>query len=180
LTAISSPDSFSSEQPLVYPEAARRPGAALDYFFMRRRSAAIGEQFWNAVARGWPGFNPIERTRWARLFSRYKSYWTPDILPPEDRAFYDELPEEFTAYRGQNGVELAASGSYTLSREVAQGYALGRRNISYSDPTILSLRVMKTHVALAFTARDEEEIVLFSAQSSNLSLEAIRAARVTH
>jgi hypothetical protein len=39
---------------------------------------------------------------------------------------------------------------------------------------------MKTHVALAFTARDEEEIVLFSAQSSNLSLEAIHAARVTH
>ena len=180
MTAISSPESFSPEQPLLYPEAAPRPGAALDYFFMRRRSAAIGEQFWNAVARGWPGFNPIERTRWARLFSRYKPYWTPDILSPEDRAFYDELPEDFTAYRGQNGVELAAGGSFTLSLDVAQGYALGRRNISYSDPTIVSLRVMKKHVALAFTARDEDEIVLFSAHSSNVRLEAIQAARVTH
>lgn len=180
MTAISSPESFSPEQPLRYPEGAPRPGAALDYFFMRRRSAAIGEQFWNAVARGWAGFNPIERTRWARLFSRFKPYWTPDILSPEDRAFYDELPDEFTAYRGQNGVELAAGGSFTLSRDVAHGYALGRRNISYSDPTIVSLRVAKTHVALAFTARDEDEIVLFSAHSSDVRPEAVEAALVTH
>ena len=180
MTAISSSDLFLPEQASVYREAAQRPSAVLDYFFMRRRSAAIGEQFWNVVARQWPGFNPIERTRWARLFTRFKSYWTPDILSPEDRAFYDGLPDDFTAYRGQNGAELAAAGSFTLSRDVAHRYALGRRNISYSEPTIVSLRVMKKHVALAFTARDEDEVVLFSAHCAELRLEAIQAPHVTH
>ncbi len=180
MTAVSLPDPRSPQPPLAFPEATRRPGAALDHFFMRRRSAAIGERFWNFVAGQWPGFNPIERTRWVRLFSRYQSYWTPDILSPADRAFYDELPDEFTAYRGQNGAELAVGGSFTLSREVARGYAMGRRNISYCDPTVVSLRVVKKDVALALTARDEKEIVLFPAVWSNVRLEARRRARVRH
>jgi hypothetical protein len=179
LTAILSPDAYSSDA-LVFPEATQRPGVVLDYFFMRRRSAAIGEQFWNVVAGGWADFNLIERTRCVRLFSRYQSYWTPDILSPEDRAFYDSLADEFTAYRGQNGVELATGGSFTLSEAVAHRYALGRRNVRYVDPTILSLRVAKKDVALALTARDEEEIVLFPAVWSNVRLKARHPARVTH
>ncbi|MGD0642689.1 MAG: hypothetical protein ABSC22_18270 [Roseiarcus sp.] len=180
MTAIFSPELYSSNQPLVFPDAAPRPGVALDYFFMRRRTATIGEQFWNVVARGWAGFNPFERTRCARLFSRYRSYWMPDILSPEDRALYDELPDEFTVYRGQNGVELAAGGSFTLSKEIAQSHALGRRAVRYADPTILSLRVSKKDVALALTARDEDEVVLFPIQSIALRLEASHPARVTH
>jgi hypothetical protein len=179
LTVHSFPDLYALEPPLVLPEPTRRPGAALDHFSMRRRSAAIGEQFWNFVARQWPGFNPIERTRWARLFARYRPYWTPDCLSPEDRAFYAKLTDEFTAYRGQNGVELAAGGSFTLSKEIARGYALGRRAISFADPTVLALRVAKSDVALAIAARDEEEIVLFPALRSHARPEALRA-RVTH
>ena len=110
MTAILSPNAYPAD-PLLFPEAPPRPGVALDYFFMRRRTATIGEQFWNVVAKGWAGFNAIERTRCTRLFSRYRSYWTPDILSHEDRAFYDNLADEFAAYRGQNGVELAAGGS---------------------------------------------------------------------
>jgi hypothetical protein len=180
LTAIPSPDLYSSNQPLAFPGATPRPGVALDYFFMRRRSTAIGEQFWNVVAGGWAGFNPIERMRCARLFSRYRFYWTPDILSPEDRAFYDKLPDEFTAYRGQNGAELAGGGAFTLSEDVARRCALGRRNFRYPDPTILSLRVMKKEVALAFAARDGEEIVLFPVLWNNARLEGRRTARVIH
>ena len=180
LTVISFPDPCALERPPVFAEPARQPGATLDHFSMRRRSATIGEQFWNVVARQWPGFNPIERTRWARLFCRFRSYWTPDFFSPEDRAFYDTLPDEFTAYRGQNGVELAAAGSFTLSKDVARGYALGRRAISYSDPTVLALRVAKTDVALAIAARDEEEIVLFPALRGHARLEALYRARITH
>ncbi len=180
MTAFPSPDLYSSHQPLDFPGAPPRPGLALDYFFMRRRSVAIGEQFWNVVARGWADFNAFERTRSARLFSRFRPYWTPDILAPEDRAFYDGLPDDFTAYRGQNGAELAGGGAFTLFEDVARRCALGRRNFHYSDPTILSLRVMKNEVALAFAARDREQIVLFPVLWNNARLEARRAARVIH
>lgn len=180
MTAIAPSDLYSSQPPLAFPLAPARPGGALDYFFMRRRSTVIGEQFWNVVARGWTDFNSVERTRSARLFSRFRSYWTPDVLAPEDRAFYDELPDDFTAYRGQNGMELAAGAAFTLSEDVARRCAAGRRNVRYSDPTILCLRAAKRDVALALTARDEEEIVLFPTQWNHARLEALHPVRVTH
>ena len=179
MSAIPSPVSFVPEQPAVF-SAPPRPGATLDHFFMRRRSATIGEQFWTFVVKEWQGFNPIERTRSARLFSRYRSYWTPDALSEKDRAFYDSLPENFVAYRGQNGVELAAGGSFTLSETIARAHAGGRRNISYSDPTVLSLRVIKADVALAYAADGTDEIVLFPTLWSSLRPEAQRPAGLTH
>ncbi len=180
MSAIPSPESFVPEHSYGFPDPTPRPGASLDYFFMRRRSATIGEQFWTFVVREWQGFNPIERTRSARLFSRYRPYWTSEFLSAQDREFYASLPDCFTAYRGQNGVELAAGGSFTLSESVARGHASGRRKISYSDPTVLSLRVTKADVALAFAAPAENEIVLFPAQWSSFRPEALRPTRVTH
>jgi hypothetical protein len=180
LSAFSSPQSYSPEQPVVARDPMQRPGAALDHFFMRRRSSTIGIQFWNFIAREWQGFDPIERTRSARLFSRYRPYWTPGCLSLEDRAFYDSLPKRFTAYRGQNGVELAAGGSFTLSEAAARLDALGRRKISYADPTVLALVVMKADVALAFATRRETEIVLFPTLANSTRSEAMRSAHLTH
>lgn len=147
---------------------------------MRRRSATIGEQFWTFVVREWKGFNAIERTRSARLFTRYRSYWSADAFSAQDRDFYDSLPDTFTAYRGQNGVEVAAGGAFTLSESLAFSHASGRRNISYSDPTVLSLRVAKADVALALATNEAHEIVLFSALYAGLRAEALRPSRLTH
>ncbi len=180
MSAISLPESHAPEQLVAFARQTPRPGAALDYFFMRRRSATIGEQFWGFVIREWPGFNVVERTRSARLFSRYKAFWTPDALPDKDRRFYDSLPESFTAYRGQNGVELAAGGAFTLSETRAWAHASGRRNISYSDPTVLSLNLAKADVALAFANADEDEIVLFPALWNSARQGVQRPARFTH
>jgi hypothetical protein len=157
-----------------------RPGASLDHFFMRRRSATIGEQFWTFIVREWKGFDPIERTRSARLFARYRPYWSLEALSAQDRAFYDSLPASFTAYRGQNGVELAAGGAFTLSESHAHSLASGRRNISYSDPTVLSLQVAKADVALVCGTGEIAEIVLFPTLGANLRAEALRPARLTH
>jgi hypothetical protein len=122
----------------------------------------------------------IQRTRSARLFSRYRRYWTAECLSLEERAFYDSLPKHFTAYRGQNGVELAAGGSFTLSEAAARHDAVGRRKINYADPTVLALRVMKADVALAFAKRHETEIVLFPTPSNSTRSEAMRSAHLTH
>ncbi|MBV8663776.1 MAG: hypothetical protein JO107_11795, partial [Hyphomicrobiales bacterium] len=86
----------------------------------------------------------------------------------------------FTAYRGQNGAELAAAGAFTLSESRARAYAGGRRNISYSDPTVLSLSVNKADVALAFANGDQDEIVLFPTQWNGTRPGALRPARIVH
>ena len=180
MVAFSSPDYFSSNPPPAGSEPQPRPGLALDYFFMRRRTATIGEQFWTVVAKGWTDFNSLERMRAARLFSRFRPYWTPEFFTDENRAFYDSLPEAFTAYRGQNGTEIAAGGVFTLSKAVARNYALGRRTVRHCDPTIVSLRVAKSDVALAFSGRDDEEIVLFPLQWNAARIEATHPGRLTH
>lgn len=180
MSAVSSPQSFAPEQPATFTLSATRPGATLDHFFMRRRSATIGEQFWTFVIREWTGFNVVERTRSARLFSRYRAFWSPDALSESDRRFYDLLPECFTAYRGQNGVELAAGGAFTLSKSRARGHATGRRGISHSDPIVLSLSVSKADVAMAFASGDQDEIVLFPMQWNSVRPGALRPARIVH
>ncbi len=92
----------------------------------------------------------------------------------------NSLPECFTAYRGQNGVELAAGGAFTLSESRARGHATGRRGISHSDPIVLSLSVSKADVAMAFASGDQDEIVLFPMQWNSVRPGALRPARIVH
>ena len=150
-----SPFDASDAPPPV--EAPLRPGATLGAFAARRRSPAIGRRFWRLVAENWADFDCVERARGVRMFARFRPDWTRDALALADRAAYDALPEAFTLYRGQNGVELAAGAAFTLSREAARGYALGR---AAARPTVLALEARKREVALVFAGGDGA-IVLF-------------------
>jgi len=149
-------------------EAPPRPGATLDCFVYRRRSAAVGRRFWRFLAENWTAFDRIERARCVRMFARFRPDWTRDALGPVDRACYDSLPETFTAYRGQNGVELAASAAFTLSLERARRQATSRRGVEAADPRVFALHAAKRDVALAFAANGEGEIVMFPAPRVDL------------
>jgi hypothetical protein len=169
-----------NDAPFLHASAPPRLGGAVDYFFARRRSTAIGARFWRFVADGWASFDAVERTRCARLFARYRPYWSAETLSPADRVFYNALPDEFLVYRGQNGRELPVGGAFTPSLTLARHAALGRRNVRYADPTVVSLAVSKNEVALAFFAREEEAIVLFPSQAILARAEARALARLTH
>ena len=153
---------------LSVDQAPPRPGATLDCFVNRRRTAAVGQRFWRFVADNWTAFDGFERARCVRMFARFRSDWTRDALDPLDRALYDSLPEIFTAYRGQNGVELAAGAAFTLSLERARRQAIGRRSAEGSDPRVFALHAVKRDVALAFAADGEGEIVMFPAPRVDL------------
>jgi hypothetical protein len=154
-------------QPLT-EEAPPRPSATLDCFLNRRRSLEVGRRFWRLLAENWTAFDGIERTRCVRMFARFRSDWTRDAFDPEDCAIYDSLPETFTAYRGQNGVELAAGAAFTLSLERARRQATYRRGAEAVDPRVFALRVAKRDVALVFAADGEGEIVMFPAPRVDL------------
>ena len=149
-------------------EAPPRPGATLDHFIGRRRSAAVGRRFWRFAAENWTGFDGIERARCVRMFARFRSDWTRDALDHEGRAIYESLPETFTAYRGQNGVELAAGAAFSLSLERARRQASGRRGAEAADPRVFALHAAKREVALAFSADGEGEVVMFPAPRVDL------------
>ncbi|MGA2494715.1 MAG: hypothetical protein ABSF67_17510 [Roseiarcus sp.] len=149
-------------------EAPPRPGATLDHFIGRRRSTAVGRRFWRFVAQNWAAFDGIERARCVRMFARFRPDWARDAFGPEDRAIYDSLPETFTAYRGQNGVELAAGAAFSLSLERARRQATVRRGAEAADPRVFALQAAKREVALAFAAEGEGEIVMFPAPRVDL------------
>ncbi len=149
-------------------QASPRPGATLDCFIGRRRSVAVGRRFWRFVAQNWAAFDSVERARCVRRFARFRPDWARDALGPEDRAIYDSLPETFTAYRGQNGVELAAGAAFTLSLERARRQASGRRGAEAADPRVFALSAAKREVALAFFADGQGEIVMFPAPRVDL------------
>ena len=145
-----------------------RPGATLACFVNRRRSPAIGRRFWRFMAEHWTVFDPVERARGVRMFARFRPDWTRDALGAEGRVLYDWLPATFTAYRGQNGVELAVGAAFTLSLERARQQAAGRRDGGPDDPRVFALRAAKREVALAFSAGGEAEIVMFPAPRVDL------------
>jgi hypothetical protein len=165
---------FPDHDPIaVFPqppveEGSPRPGATLDCFVSRRRSAAVGRRFWRFVAENWTAFDLVERARCVRMFARFRPDWTRDALGPEDCVIYDSLPETFTAYRGQNGVELTAGAAFTLSLERARRQANGRRSAEAADPRVFALHVAKREIALAFAAKGEGEIVMFPAPRVDL------------
>jgi hypothetical protein len=161
-------DPFDASPQPPSETAPLRPGATLDHFIGRRRSTAVGRRFWRFVAQNWAAFDGIERARCVRMFARFRPDWTRDALGPEDRMIYDSLPETFTAYRGQNGVELAAGAAFTRSLERARRQASGRRGAEAADPRVFALNAARREVALAFSAEGEGEIVMFPAPRVDL------------
>jgi hypothetical protein len=159
--AFSYRDPFDALPPPPAEAAPPRPGATLDYFANRRHSAAVGRRFWSFVAQNWPAFDLVERARCVRMFARFRPDWARDAFDPEDRAVYDSLPETFTAYRGQTGVELATGAAFALSLEGARRQATARRSAEPADLRIFALSAAKRDVALAFAADDAGEIVMF-------------------
>ena len=164
------PDCDLFEALLPPPDNAAPPrlGATLEHFIGRRRSAAVGRQYWRFAAQNWAAFDGIERARCVRMFARFRPDWARDALSPEDCAIYDSLPQTFTAYRGQNGVELATGAAFTLSLERARRQARGRRGADAVDPRVFALHAAKRDVALAFAADGEGEIVMFPAPRVDL------------
>jgi hypothetical protein len=158
-------DAFPQPQAEAMPA---RPGATLGYFVNRRRSVAIGRRFWRLLAENWTAFDAVERARWVRMFARFRPDWTREALGLQDRVVYDSLPEIFTVYRGQNGVELAAGATFTLSLERARRQASGRRGAEATDPRVFALHAAKREVALAFAAESDGEIVMFPAPRVDL------------
>jgi hypothetical protein len=168
LFAFSDRDPFEALPAPPVEAAPPRLGATLDCFVNRRRSAAVGRRFWQFAAENWTAFDLVERARCVRMFARFRPDWTREALGAVDRALYDSLPETFIAYRGQNGVELAAGAAFTLSLERARRQATGRRGAEAADPRVFALHAVKRDVALAFAAAGEGEVVMFPAPRVDL------------
>lgn len=86
------------------------------------------------------------------------------ILTNEDLAFFDDLPETFTIYRGASGITEAQAGAgvcWTTQRNVAEWFAARGK-----DPIVVTARCRKTDVRLAKAS--EFEVVTIARQSRQI------------
>ena len=70
-----------------------------------------------------------------------------------------QQPDDFTVYRGCS-LERVYGLSWTLSPNVAKGFAQGHRFIPVPEPTIASARVSRNDVFAVIVDRKEDEIIL--------------------
>ncbi len=122
---------------------------------------AFTTTFWQVVAEHWCGFDLIDHHHFARLFARLRDTYTTECMSEEDRAFFEQLPDELTVYRGGDAATVLDGLSWTLEWDTAAGFARGHRGMFNNNPVIIVGKVAKRDIVLATNTREEKEIVVF-------------------
>ena len=78
----------------------------------------------------------------------------------ENLKAFENLPRIVTVFRGQDRYQRAGL-SWTLSRQVAEEFAIGHRGLHNEDPVVLEADVSRVSIASVSQDRQEEEIVTF-------------------
>lgn len=116
--------------------------------------AAGGHAFWQVIREQWATFDRIDHAEYQRQFRRFSPYW---LLTQE----VADLADCMMIYRGQSSLSRVGL-SWSLSRDVAEGFARGHRGIPVPEPVVLERRIHRKQVALAVIGdRDEAEVVLW-------------------
>jgi hypothetical protein len=102
------------------------------------------------LARGWlPG-----TLNCARIWS--SPY---EFLEPDDKKFFDELPERIIVFRGKPpGRHIGIGMSWTTDREVAEWFSL---RFNGTSGVLLAGHVRKASIITAIASRNESEILVF-------------------
>jgi hypothetical protein len=125
------------------------------------RSPVPSSVFWPVVIENWCNCDLInvESYLWLRVLAKYKCDADPmQYMEPETRVHYDSLPEKLTIYRGGDRPFIDGL-SWTLNRQVAEGFARGFRLMNNRNPVIATAQVSKRNIFFATSHRDEAEVV---------------------
>jgi hypothetical protein len=81
-----------------------------------------------------------------------------DLLPPDERDFFEALPPLVCVWRGcEGGRERGVS--WTTDQAIATQFAWGKRFIN-KVPTLVRAEIPKQHIFAVFTSRQESELAL--------------------
>jgi hypothetical protein len=83
-----------------------------------------------------------------------------EFMEPEDKIFYDALPETVPIYRGTQRPGRHIGVCWTTDRKKAEWFA---RRFAYGEkkPVLLTGHVRKSNIIACFTGRKESEVLAF-------------------
>lgn len=159
-TPAGRPPAFLTRPAIVRPLALGYGGSHQRAHRLTELAAAgvCGRRFWRTVFLEWSGFDAIPQVDFPPLFRRYRADWSPDLMTPKDREFYERLPRLIEVYWGGRSINIAQL-CWTTDRAIAEGFARGHRGIVHPDPEVLAAWLPKSRVAFVQTDRDESEVV---------------------
>jgi hypothetical protein len=139
-------DSYSRTEAMVYVMSAARSEAA--------DQIKVFQEWGNMCDAPWPWRSII-----ADILRRACSKISlAEVLSPEERGFFDALPDLVSVFRGcEQGRERGLH--WTTSRAIAEKFAIGQR-CTNPRPTLVTAQIPKRHIFAVFANRNEAEIVL--------------------
>jgi hypothetical protein len=84
------------------------------------------------------------------------------LMSNKDLKFFNELPEEFTIYRGCSKVEAKSNNfriSWTLDEKIAEHFAKGTEETLRKKSEVVSKTISKSNAIAYFSNRKEKEIL---------------------
>lgn len=119
------------------------------------------EVFWPVFLQMWSVCDhPWIYQRWLKdvLAAAHKAEPSYGYADPDDKAFYDALPDRVPVYRGTSRQRLRGI-SWTTDIAVAAGFACGKRGPAV-NPAVARAEVDKAEVLAVMTDRKESEVII--------------------
>lgn len=115
--------------------------------------------FWTVFQADWPVCDDTwqHRRRLLRVLKQRQPF-APHMIDA-NRELYERLPDEILLHRGCD-MSRVKGISWTVDRQVAEGFARGHRMIYNPAPTVISATVYKFDVLMVNAVREESEILI--------------------
>jgi hypothetical protein len=170
-----SPAERAAEMEAYRTELAAKPRSAqithyLGLFGSHERAIPLWEStadeppdvFWPVFLENWDvcdGLWPLRKILLDTLRRRAAQLSPLNYLSPNDRTFYDALPDPVVVYRG-SGRRRVRGLPWTTDPAVAEKFARGGRFSAPPDPVIASAAIAKSGIFFVSIARNESEAIL--------------------
>lgn len=144
-----------------------RPDALADAL----EEAETPEQVWVLFNRGWAScdaVSPYTAVGILKVLNAQPDRGT-DYLSGDCRAFYDQLPDLITIYRGAPPARRLGM-AWTTDFETARQFAIGHRGIRVPGGRVYRTQIVKTDVLSVSQDRDEKEIIIDPATVRDLEM----------
>jgi hypothetical protein len=136
------------------------------------------EIFWPLFVQWWSDCESNLAHGWLQRTLASADGSARDFLEPEDKDFFDSLPERVTVYRGTQRPGRHVGISWTTDKEIAEWFA--RRFCLKGTPTLLSGQVRKSSIIAAFAHRKESEVICLPRHVHGRTETSVRGASMNN
>jgi hypothetical protein len=131
--------------------------------FIKYNNHLDDEDYWKRLSDAYQNqdYNPVPYSTLKKLFTSDRK-GSENLMNPEERVFFQSLPEEIEIYRAMSMEELKREEfrfSWTLDKKVAEKFKKRNEMLYKTDQLVHNMTVSKKDVLAYLNEREENEII---------------------